>query len=197
MTNTPLTPAEIPAVWCRMWSEDPALAHQLLTEDGRQSSLKTTGLDTVIGPQQAEDFVRWYRGERGIRFVPRTLAIDGTDRLAYTWDATFPDGTVVTGADVCVLRDGLVAENWTVPAAERSTLPDGPGRPAGALDRDELQKLVAEIHPWHRDLVIDVERQTVAGTWSDGTIGGIALLTVEDGRIGRQWSIEGTRTPLY
>jgi hypothetical protein len=63
----------------------------------------------------------------GNTFATRTLVIDGNERLAYTWDATRPDGTAVTGIDVCVLQDGRVTLNWTVPAAERSALPDGPG----------------------------------------------------------------------
>jgi hypothetical protein len=184
-------PAEIPALWCRMWSEDASLAHQLLTADATQRSGVTDGLDNVVGPAATETFVRRYQQEVGIKFRPRTLVIDGTDRLAYTWDATRPDGSVTTGADVCYLRDGRVAENWTVPSrAGRSELPDA-GAPAGRrLTRPELLALTAGAHPWQRERVVDVDRQTVAGFWD----GGIAVLVIEDGRLDRGWAIPATRS---
>ncbi len=196
------TPEEIPAAWCRMWSQDAALAHELLTEDARQWSGRTPALDDVVGPGATEKFVATYQHEVGNVFRTRTLVIDGDDRLAYTWDLTRRNGEVLTGADVCVLRDGLVVENWTIPSYDpRSDLADGPGAGAPAvaepLSRQELLELTANAHPWHRERVVDVARQTVAGTWSDGERGGIAVLVVESGRIDRQWVIPGTRALLY
>jgi hypothetical protein len=196
------TPEEIPAAWCRMWSEDATLAHQLMTEDARQWSGVTEGLDALVGPGPAEEFVTTYHRNVGNVFRPRTLVIDGKDRLAYTWDVTRRDGSVLTGADVCVLRDGLVVENWTLPSFEsRSELPDGPGLTvpviADPLDRQALLTLTTDAHPWHRNRVVDVARQTVAGTWSDGERGGIAVLVVGSGRIDRQWVIPGTRALRY
>jgi hypothetical protein len=196
------TPEEIPAAWCRMWSEDATLAHQLLTEDARQWSGVTEGLDAVVGPGPTEKFITTYQQEVGNVFRPRTLVIDGYERLAYTWDVTRRDGSVLTGADVCVLRDGLVVENWTIPSYDaRSELPDGPGASVPAiaepLDRQHLLALTADAHPWHRNRAVDVARQTVAGTWSDGDRGGIAVLVVESGRIDRQWVIPGTRALRY
>jgi hypothetical protein len=201
-------PTEIPAAWCRMWSEDASLAHRLLTEDARQWSGVTEGLDPVIGPAATEAFVRRYQQDVGNVFRPRTLVVQD-DRLAYTWDVTRRDGTVTTGADVCFLRDGLVAENWTVPSRSgRSSLPDGPSSSGlsltgpsltgPAVTREELLALTADAHPWHRDRVADVHRRTVSGVWQDDAgRGGIAVLVVEDGRVDREWSIGGTRKLLY
>jgi hypothetical protein len=147
-------------------------------------------------------FITTYQREVGNVFRPRTLVIDGNDRLAYTWDVTRRDGSVLTGADVCVLRDGLVVENWTISSyAARSELPDGPGPDAPAtaepLDRQALLAVTADAHPWHRDRVVDIGRQTVAGTWSDGDRGGIAVLVVGSGRIDRQWVFPGVRILRY
>jgi hypothetical protein len=101
-----------------------------------------------------------------------------------------------------VLRDGLVVENWTIPSYDaRSELPDGPETAVPAiaepLDRQGLLALTADAHPWHRDRVVDVARQTVAGTWSDADRGGIAVLVVEFGRIDRQWVMPGARALRY
>ncbi|WP_051807862.1 hypothetical protein [Actinoplanes subtropicus] len=187
-----MTPEQMPVRWCRMWNEDASLAHRLVADGGRQWSAQTPGLDQVVGPAETEAFVRKYQRDVGNLFAPRTLVVDGADRVAYTWDVTHRDGTVRSGADVNVLRDGLVVANWTsVSQAGRSPLPDGPG--AGELDRAALAAAVAGAHPWHGDLVVDVARQTVAGTWSDGTRGGIAVLVLVDGRIDRQWVLPGDR----
>jgi hypothetical protein len=190
-----ISPSEIPAEWCRMWSEDASLGEHLLTGDARQWSGVTEGLDPLVGP--APEFVARYQREVGNVFRPRTLVIDGNDRLAYTWDVTRRDGSVTTGADVCYLRDGLVAENWTIPSRSgRSPLPDA-GLSDGGHPADELLALTDGAHPWHRERVVDVARQTVAGVWDDGGRGGIAVLVVSDGRIDREWSIGGSRKLLY
>jgi hypothetical protein len=147
-----VTPEQIPDSWCRMWSEDATLAHELLTDDARQWSGVAERLDSVAGPASMTEFVRAYQRNVGNTFAARTLVIDGNERLAYTWDATRPDGTAVTGIDVCVLQDGVVTLNWTVPAAERSALPDGPGIEvlppnARALDRAGLTTIAAGLQP--------------------------------------------------
>jgi hypothetical protein len=192
---------KIPAAWCRMWSADATLAHQLVADDGRQWSGVTPGLDSVVGPAETEKFIAGYQQNVGNVFRPRTLVIDGSDRIAYTWDVTRRDGTVVTGADVCVLRDGLVIDNWTLPSQDRSSLADGPGLLVPAVDaplsREALLDLTADAHPWHRDRVVDVARQTVGGTWSDGHRGGIAILVIGSGRIDREWVLPGTRALAY
>ena len=36
--------------WCRMWNEDPSLAHELMTDDCVQWSDHGVGLDSVVGP---------------------------------------------------------------------------------------------------------------------------------------------------
>ncbi len=187
-----LNPEEIPALWCRMWNEDASLAHRLLTADGRQWSGTKPGLDPLVGPADAEAFIAKYQRDVGNVFVPRTFVVDGTERLAFTWDVTRRDGVVITGADLCVLTDGKVSRNWTIPSPDgRSELPDGPGE--GDLDREELRVLAKDAHAWHGELVLDPERQTIAGTWSDGSRGGIAVLVAVDGRVDREWVVPGTR----
>ena len=187
-----LNPEEIPALWCRMWNEDASLAHRLLTAGARQWSGAKPGLDPLIGPADAEAFIAKYQNDVGNRFVPRTLVIDGADRLAFTWDVTRRDGVVITGADMCVLDGGKVARNWTIPSPDgRSALPDGPG--AGGLGRGELVALAKERHPWQGELAADPLRQTVAGVWSDGMRGGISVLVAVDGRADREWVVPGTR----
>ncbi len=184
-----------------MWNEDPTLAHELVADDARQWSGVTEALDSIIGPAATTEFIQAYQRNAGNVFTPRTLVIDGTDRLAYTWDVTRPDGTATTGLDICVLTDGLVSLNWTVPTTERSGLSDGPGLevlPSAdrTLDRAGLTAVATGLHPWHGDLVVDVTRQTVAGVWTDGAIGGVAIVVVTDGAVSRSWSHPGTR-PLH
>lgn len=130
--------AELMTTWCRMWSEEPGLAHQVLARDGRQWSGQTTALDAVVGPDQQVDFVTAYRAAHVNVFRPRVLA-DGGPRFAYLWDARLPDGTVHTGLDVNAVSDGLVAENWTFVAPRRCDLPDPAQEGRPTLDAAALQ----------------------------------------------------------
>jgi hypothetical protein len=109
--------------WCRMWNEDPALAHQVMTGHCTQWSAQTPGLDAVIGPDQQETFVAGYRAQHINLFHPRVL-VDAGDRFAYLWDVTLPNGTVWTGADVNTVRDGRIDENWTFVCQRRDDSPD-------------------------------------------------------------------------
>ncbi len=68
---------------------------------------------------------------------------------------------------------------------------------ARALDQAGLTAVAAGLHPWHGDLVVDVERQTVGGVWSDGGVGGLAVIVVTDGAVARSWSLPGTRPLAY
>ena len=68
---------------------------------------------------------------------------------------------------------------------------------ARALDQAGLTAVAAGLHPWHGDLVVDVERQTVGGVWSDGGVGGQAVIVVTDGAVARSWSLPGTRPLAY
>jgi hypothetical protein len=73
--------------------------------DCRQWSGQTTGLDTVAGPDDQVRFVTGYRAQHINLFRPRLL-VDAGDQMAYLWDVTLPDGTVWTGADANLVRDG-------------------------------------------------------------------------------------------
>ncbi|MDO9458181.1 hypothetical protein [Nocardioides sp.] len=218
MTNIEIE--KIPATWCRMWNEDASLAHDLITDDGRWWSGKSDIADGFVGPDDTGAFVQTYQRDVGNLFTPRTLVLDGADRLAYTWDVTLRDGTVLTGADVCVLRDGKVVLNWTLPADRRDETPDPPtGR--GSATRDEIGELVRgwcarwqdvadddavfwgptdrrrdESVELHGDPVVDVAGQSVALTWSAGGVGGIDVLVLDGGRVGRAWSFGGQRPHL-
>lgn len=130
--------------WCRMWSEDPTLAHEVLAPDGRQWSGQTPALDDVVGPEQQVEFVTAYRAQHVNVFSPRVLA-DGGDRFAYLWDVRLPDGTVHTGLDVNVLRGGLVADNWTFVAPRRCELADPEVSGDASLD---VRALTAFARRW-------------------------------------------------
>lgn len=147
--------AELMTTWCAMWSEDPALAHEVLAADGRQWSGQTPALDPVVGPEQQAGFVQAYRAAHVNVFTPRLL-VDGGSSFAYLWDARLPDGTVRTGLDVDVVRDGLVADNWTFVAARACELadPDVPSG-AGALD---VAGLAAVAERWVAVWSGDVEQ---------------------------------------
>jgi len=125
-------------VWCRMWNEDPSLAHDLMTEGCVQWSNRTEGLDAVVGPHQQERFVTDYRARRGNVFTPRVL-VDGEDQFAYLWDVRTPDGQVRTGLDVNVLRDDRIHENWTFVGTRHDDRPDP--EPAGLTDAAAIERL--------------------------------------------------------
>lgn len=195
---------QIPHIWCRMWNEDAGLAHEVLTADGRQWSGKLPGLDAVVGPGPTEKVVASYQRDVGNRFAVRTLVVDGDRALAYSWDVTRRDGTVLTGADVNVLRDGRVAENWTIPAAVRDDRADLTG--AGTASRADLVALcraeaAARGVVIHREPVVDEVRRTAAYLWATGTgpddPGGIDVLVVRHGRVASTWSAPGSRAFSY
>lgn len=247
--------AELTTTWCAMWSEDPALAHRVLAPDGRQWSGQTDALDPVVGPEQQVAFVTSYRAQHVNVFTPRVL-VDGGDTFAYLWDVRLPDGTVHTGLDVNVVRDGLVSENWTFVAPRACELPDPEAPQAGdaPLDAAGLADVAArwvalwagqvelaaglvsdDLLAWsgasevaqegtgpevlaarverererhdartvraHRDPVLDVGRQRVALLWTadeaGSEVGGVDLLALRDGRVGRSWTLRGTRGFRY
>lgn len=118
--------------WCQMWSEDPALAHEVMSGRCTQWSGQTATLDTVVGPSQQEEFITAYRAQHVNVFTPRVL-VDAGDRFAYLWDVTRPDGSMGTGMDLNIVRDGLIEENWTFVTPQRLPGPDPePSDSAGA-----------------------------------------------------------------
>ena len=119
---------DIANTWCRMWNDEPSLVGSIATDDIRVW-FGGAGSPDVAGSTGLADFVARFRAERGVRFTPLTVATDDTgDRLAYTWHAHFPDGTDHGGIDYYTIRDGRVAENWSVLAGPPHTLvPRAPG----------------------------------------------------------------------
>ncbi|MFD7020143.1 hypothetical protein [Streptomyces sp. NPDC059928] len=126
--------------WCRMWNEDPSLAHDLMTEDCTQWSDHGAGLDTVVGPHEQERFVAGYRARHVNIFSPRVLA-DAGDRFAYLWDVRKADGQVLTGIDVNHLKDGRIRENWTFVAERRCERSDPEPGAAGHTDPATIEDL--------------------------------------------------------
>ncbi|PRY39042.1 nuclear transport factor 2 family protein [Umezawaea tangerina] len=203
-------------VWCRMWNEDPALAHDLMTDECVQWSGNTTGLDAVVGPREQEEFVTAYRAEHVNVFTPRVL-VDGGDRFAYLWDVRTADGRVLTGVDVNVVRDGRVHENWTFvgerhdgqadpepEAADRAVLEDlalgwtGDGPVADRFRGTAADDLDLAVTA-HREVVVDPDRGRVAllRTTGEDAVSGVDLFAVREGRVARAWSLTGVRPFRY
>jgi hypothetical protein len=149
---------DLTQTWCEMWNDDPMLARRLVTEDFRVWFGATANGDDLRGPVDLERFIARSRAERGVRFTPRVVvADDGGERFAYSWDARFPDGTVHTGVDAYTLRDGLIAENWSVVGDRRCTLEPEPGDGslAGAA---ELERVAQAWSPmWNGETGLTAE----------------------------------------
>jgi hypothetical protein len=197
MTNTD----SFPETWCRMWSGEATLAHELVSPEGRQWAGQTSALDDVVGPTRTEKFIADYAERVGNHYQARTLVIGG-DLVAYTWDATRRDGSAVTGADLNMLRDGKVVENWTVVAAARDGRADVVG--SGSATREELTAAItAEATrrgvAIHREPAIDVARQTAAYLWTpaEGQPGGLDVLVLQDGAVAQTWSRTSARPFAY
>lgn len=173
--------------WCRMWNEDPSLAHELLTGDAVQWSSVTTALDGVVGPAQAVDFMQAYRAEHVNVFRPHVL-VDAGEAFAYTWDVTRPDGTIRSGMDVNVLRDGRIAMNWTFVGGRRTDW--DAAEPAQRGSTEALGRLVTGPH---RPPVVDGARGRVAGLRTVDGRGTVELHVMRDGRPAHAWSFVGTR----
>jgi hypothetical protein len=210
--------------WCRMWNEDPALAHELMSPACVQWSGQTPGLDSVVGPAEQVRFLEGYRARHVNTFRPRVLA-DGGDHFAYLWDVDKAGGQKVTGFDVNILHDGRIAENWTFVGEWRDTAPD-PAYTGG----DDLDKVLDGWLRWragdpvdvvaagfgyfsgaagplarpepavltpHREPILDPGRGTIAFLWTGPAGGGADLLSVRDGRVARAWSLTATRSFRY
>lgn len=131
---------DIANTWCHMWNDDPSLVESVATDDIRVW-FGGAGSPDVVGAAALAGFVPRFRAERGVRFTPLTVATDG-ERLAYTWQARFPDGSDHGGIDFYTVRDGRVAENWSVLTGRPHTL--APCRASGEAD------LAAVCEAWPR-----------------------------------------------
>ena len=141
--------------WCRMWNEDPSLAHRLMSDGCVQWSNRTEGLDTVVGPDEQERFVTGYRARHVNVFTPRVF-VDAGDRFAYLWDEKTPDGQLKTGLDVNILKGDSIHENWTFVGERRCDRPD-PEPVAGDPARiDELRRRWVRLRNGQGELDDDV-----------------------------------------
>jgi hypothetical protein len=201
MTNN----ENFPDHWCQMWNTDPALAHELVSEQGRQWANRTPGLDTVVGPGPTQAFVTEWAAKTGNRFRARVLAIGdelaGGALVGYTWDVTKGDGSIVTGADFNVLEHGLVVDNWTFVGDVRDQRDDPE---LTFADPYELRQLVSQDAQdrhvrVHREPALDPKRGTAAYLWqpAEDRPGGIDLIAVSGGRISWRWSLTATRPFRY
>jgi hypothetical protein len=185
--------------WARMWTAQPALAADLMSGDCVQWSADTPVLDEVIGPQQQERFIVAHRLKHVTVFDRRLLVADG-DTFAYLWDVTFPDGSMKTGIDVNVVRDGLIAVNWTFMGNAYREEPDpAPGDSTGPGHLRGLAEKWADVQGFRihgRQIVDAAAGRVVLMRTSDG-VGGIDLLTLRDGVLEASWSITGVRDFRY
>jgi hypothetical protein len=115
----------------------------------------------VSGAGGLARFVARYQAEKGVRFTPRSVVADRrSQRLAFAWDAVFPDGTVRGGIDVCTLRGGLITENWSIAGERAPTVPherDDDGRPESA-SRDGIAALCEAWSPmWNGNITLAAE----------------------------------------
>lgn len=131
--------------WCRMWNDDANLAHKLVTSDFRIWFGSSANGDGLNGADGLARFVDGYQRSRGNRFTPRLIVADEqAQRFAFTWDVALPDGSVVGGSDLGVLRGGLIAELWSITGERAVAVPEEPvtaPEPAGNADRAELDAL--------------------------------------------------------
>jgi hypothetical protein len=198
-TSTTDTFIGLADAWARMWTAQPALAVDLMTDDCVQWSADAPVLDEVVGPQQQERFIIAHRAKHVTVFDRRLLVADG-DAFAYLWDVTFPDGSMKTGIDVNVVRDGLISENWTFMGEAYREEPDP--APGDSADRDELRGRAEE---WanirgfqlHRRQVVDAAAGRIVLMRTSGGVGGVDLLTLRDGTLETSWSITGVRAFRY
>jgi len=130
---------KLPQAWCHAWNDEPELARDLVTDDARTWNGRSDMFDGVVCPDAFVAAVTGYREGHGTRFTTRTVVVDGPDRIATTFDATLPDGTRITGADVSTLRDHRIVGNWMVPGGRHAPLPDVTG--SGRAGRDEIAGL--------------------------------------------------------
>ena len=128
MSRTPTTldpmssPDELAASWSRMRTDRPALSAHLVGDRFRLWSDTRAESDALLGPADLELFLAEDRARTGARLSPGVVAGDNS-RMAFTWDATFPDGTVLTGIDVNTLdADGCIATTWSVTGERANTL---------------------------------------------------------------------------
>jgi hypothetical protein len=158
--------------WLQMWNENPALAHDVMTDDCRQWSGQAVGLDTVVGPDDQVRFVTGYRAQHVNVFRPRVF-VDAGDQMAYLWDVTLPDGTVWTGADANLVRDGRVSRNWTFVSNAHCDGPDpGPAsaQPTHATTLDDLCQAWISLWNTSNDEISDIVTGDVATfIWAEDT----------------------------
>lgn len=208
-----MTNQNLMITWCRMWNEDPALAHDLMTGDCRQWAGQTPGLDTVVGPAEQEAFITKYRSRHVNIFTPRVL-VDGGSAFAYTWDVAGPDGQVKTGLDVNIRAGDRIRENWTFVAAGHCDIPDpGPDETPATCDlvgqwlrgegSEGVELFSGTARPvtnaprkLHRDPILAPGRAAFLWTAPDGTTGA-DILALHDGRVSQAWSLTGSREFRY
>jgi hypothetical protein len=163
-------------LWCRMWSEDPALAHDLMSESCVQWSNRRESLDSVVGPTEQERFVTGYRTRQANTFDPRVL-VDAGDRFAYLWDVRSRDGKVLTGLDVNVMKDDRVEENWTFVGTRRCEWPDpAPEAPASADPAaiDSLVRRWVRLRSGRAELAEDLVTDDFALFCGEGPTGDVS-----------------------
>ena len=105
---------ELTTTWCRMWNEDAALAHQLMTDDCVQWWSGGPDLDAVVGPAAQEAFVRTAQTQIGNVFRPRLYVADD-DMFAYVLLSGPNNDSTMSGSMRDLRRARSLAGNGTWP----------------------------------------------------------------------------------
>jgi hypothetical protein len=149
MTPTTYAP-DLATSWSRMRTDSPTLAEQLVTDDFRLWADTAPTSDTIVGPRELARLVTDEQERTKARITASIVAGDA-QRVAFTWDATLPDGTVLTGIDVArVATDGRFAASWSIIGERRDTINTVPA--TGATPEATMQRVCAQwTEMWNGD----------------------------------------------
>lgn len=214
MTTSPQHSTALAATWCRMWNDDPSLAHLVVGDrlTGWFGNTDSGALLTDAG--ELEAFVARYREQTPNVFTPKIVVADPvTNRMAYTWDVHLATGVTVSGIagddisgiDVNTLdaHDRIVV-NRTVPmhVLENHDLPEAPSRPLSrATIAARTEEWLASIDARaDGELVVDEAQQRSAACYATTVegreVGGLAVLAFGPDGTSRAWTARGTLPPL-
>ncbi|MEV0060589.1 hypothetical protein [Nocardia sp. NPDC050718] len=123
MTTTASTTADqLAARWTELWNTDPAIAHEVLTDDFRIRFAAPTRefTDALRGPTDLADFVTGFRAQRpDVRFVVDSAAsaeldAEGSGIFAVRWHSERAGNPEHGGIDLMEAVAGRLHRIWSV-----------------------------------------------------------------------------------